>query len=58
MIATEDVYSPEEIRCLHQAYGWVNYVSSSTHARRMQAASSKANDAAFAAHVKALEGKK
>lgn len=54
MIATEDVYSPEEIAALRKTYGWTNYIFSSAHARRMQEANAAACDARFAAHVQAL----
>lgn len=57
MIEVADVYAPDEIRQLHDSYGWTNYISSSAHAKRMQAAYAKADDAAYAALVMALEGK-
>lgn len=57
-IRTEDVYTPEEMLSIHLTHGWANYIWSSHHARRMQAAQFKSDDAAFAAHVKGLEGKK
>jgi hypothetical protein len=58
MIVVADVYTPDEMLAIHRARGWTDYIWSSAHARRMQAAQAKLDDAAYAAHVKALEGKK
>jgi hypothetical protein len=55
MIGIEDVYTPDEIRQLHDSYGWTNYIFSSAHARQMQAAQAKLEGAAYAARVRALE---
>lgn len=54
MIAVSEVYTPAEMLAIHAAQGWTNYIWSAAHARRMQAAQSKADGAAYAAHVKAL----
>lgn len=58
MIDVSEVYTPEEMLIIHRTRGWTDYIWSSAHARRMQAAQAKIDDAAYAAHVKALEGKK